>query len=90
MDVIDVLEGQVRMERRVDAGSHAALSERAERQQIDHVVFLREPAVLALEAEQAGEVQDGEPGAGHGAEVSPRTLDPQRAGLLAGERVGLG
>src|SRR5205814_4734209 len=63
MRVIHVCERQIRVKGRVDAGSHAARTERTLGQKLDHIVFVSEPAVATLEAEQSIEVQSGESGA---------------------------
>jgi hypothetical protein len=89
MEMIDVGERQEAVQRRVDRRGDGVLAERAQRIELDDLVFQRRAAVAAAQVVQLAQVQRGEPRALDAAEVAAAALDPQHLLRAAVERVGL-
>ena len=87
MQVIDVVERQERVQRRVDRRGDAVLAERAQRIERDHLVFVRLAAVARDQLFELVEIQDGEAGRADRSQVAAAALDRQHAHRLAGQRI---
>jgi hypothetical protein len=87
VQVVDVGRVDEAVHRRVDRRGGATGSERAEREEADHLVLVLDAAVAPVEAEQPVEFEGGQPRVAQGAEVAAGSLDVQQCHALAGRRV---
>ena len=83
VQVIDVFEGEVAVERGVDGGGNGVVAEGAKRVHLDHFVFELDTLVAAREREELVEVEGGKTLALDASEVAATAFDPEDVFLLA-------
>ena len=88
VQVIDVIERQERVQRRVDRSGDAALAEGRERVERHHLVFVGLAAVATDQGFELVGVEDREPRGGDRPQVAAAALHRQHPGGLPGERIG--
>jgi len=89
MKMIDVREGKKAVERRVNGGGYGIVAEGGDGVHGDHVVFVIDTFIAALEREELFLIESGEAGALDAAEIAAGALDPEDLNGLAGEGIGL-
>ena len=89
MQVIDVRERQKTMQRRVDRGGNAILTEGAQRIHLHHFVFIFRAAIFLLEALQLFRIQRGQPSDLDTSQIAAAALDPQNFFLFSAEGIRL-
>jgi hypothetical protein len=87
MDMIDMREGQIGVERGIDRRRARIEREGAVRQIADHLVLMVEPAIEFFEAEQLVLIERRKPVELHRTDIAARTLDPQDGDGFAGQRI---
>ena len=88
MQVIDVVERQERVERRVDRGRDAVLAEREQRVEAHHLVLERLAAVARDQALELVEIEHGEAGGADRSQIAAAALHRHHARRRAGQRIG--
>src|SRR6185437_13956284 len=79
VQVIDVIEGQVGVEGRVNGGGDAVLAEGAERIEADHFVFMLLATIAGDEVMELIHIKDGEAGGFDGPEIAAAAFDGKDA-----------
>ena len=87
MQVIDMVERQEGVQRRVDRRGDPVLAERAQRVERDHLVFVRFAAVAGDQLFELLEIQDGEARRADRSQIAAAALHRQHAHRLAGQRI---
>jgi hypothetical protein len=88
MQVIDVIERQKRVQRRVDRRGDAVVAKCAQRIERDHLVFVRFAAIARDERFELVEMQERKAGLGDRSQVAAAALDREDANGLARQRIG--
>ena len=83
MEVIDVIERQKRMQRRIDRRGDAVVAERTQRVVPDHLILVRLAAVAIDELLELVEVQQRESRRAHRPQIAAAALDREHARRLA-------
>ena len=87
VEVVDVVELDQAVHRRVDRRGGTAASVQAVVERLDHLVFALDARVHADERTKSVEAQHGEPGRREGAEVAARSLHPEHVDGTSGDRI---
>src|SRR6185437_11720712 len=85
MQVIDMLERQKGVQRRIDRCGHLVFAERGERIVAHHLVFVLFAAIKGFQLVQPLQIKDGEAGLADRADVSAATFHGENAHGIAGE-----
>ena len=87
VEVVDVVELDQAVHRRVDRRRGTAASVQAVVERLDHLVFALDARVHADQRTQSVEAQHGEPGRREGAEIATRSLHPEHVDGAPGDRI---